>query len=189
MKTIVIHTVSLCVATAVLTSSLAPAEDSVPVDNAHKFRTLELPASLYPQLDSDRTFFVVWEARDLMELPLKYKGEIMAGTEQTYRKATLERWIEQNKTDFTKHMLIVAIRGYENISEKITLAGLKVTEREVRGDITTSVDGTPPSRANVISIVQCPRHARVGLYTGGPNPSITRENGLMSKEPGTSKGK
>ena len=100
----VLRIVACLVAMTLLAISPVVAEDAAQSEKRDEFRTLALPPSLYPQLDSERTFFVVWEARTLADLPLKYKGEIMAGTEATYRQSTLERWVAQNKIDFTRHM-------------------------------------------------------------------------------------
>ena len=53
----------------------------------------------------------------------------------------------------------------------------------MRGDIVTSEDKTPPSEGTVVYALLCPRHRRVGLYTGGRTPSYSTENGLLPNEP------
>jgi hypothetical protein len=189
MKTMSVPRTVTCLVMTLLAMSPAIAEDPVRQDNHDEFRTLTLPASLWPQLDSEKVVCVVWEARDLVNLPLKYKGEIMAGTEGSYRQAVLERWVAQNKIDFTRHMLVFAFQGYEKVAEKISITDLKVTEHEVRGDMKTIEDKTAPSKSTVVCAILCPRHRRMWLYTGGPNPVYTGENGLLPDKPPAKDGK
>ncbi len=164
----------VCVLMGLFVTACAQGESPAGSDQV-SVREIRLPQSLVPQLDRTWGILVCFNEDQAQKLPLKYAGPIIAGTAETFRQQAVAHWIKQHQIDFQRQMLIVLLRGYEDISREMAISNLRTTPAEFLGDLVLTKDTKPPTARSVCRVLLCPKSERVAVYQGGPNPVFSVE--------------